>query len=63
MRCCDEGNGKAVGECIVCWADIDENGVSVTICPYSPVLCETCGDALVMDLVKLYRRDKIEPYQ
>lgn len=31
--------------CKDCGAGVDEDGVSVSICVYSPVSCQTCGDA------------------
>ena len=31
------------GECSECGADVDEDGVALDICSYSPVVCEKCG--------------------
>lgn len=45
--CCSEGDSglPAVSVCVDCGEPVDEDGNSLDICTYSPVLCETCNDA------------------
>lgn len=44
--CCDRwGTYEKAGECPDCGMDVDEDGDAIYGCNYSPVLCETCGDA------------------
>lgn len=46
MSCCDGWDyGTPVGECPNCGAPVDSDGTAVSGCHWSPVLCETCGDA------------------
>jgi hypothetical protein len=45
--CCDNrtDNPKKAGVCPDCDGDVDADGDSLDICNYSPVVCETCGNA------------------
>lgn len=44
--CCDSfQNGPHAGQCPDCDADVDSDGCATYGCCYSPVHCDTCGDA------------------
>ena len=46
--CCEPLGNKELYEgdfCPTCEAAVDVDGRSITICGYSPVQCEDCGDA------------------
>jgi len=47
--CCDGWDNteyaKEIKECPECGAEVDEDGDALTGCHYSPIGCETCGDA------------------
>lgn len=38
-------NPQKHGVCPECDEAIDEDGLALDICSYSPVICETCGNA------------------
>lgn len=47
---CSEGwnyteEAKEIKECPDCGAKVNEDGEALTGCDWSPVLCDTCGDA------------------
>lgn len=48
MSCCssayEDESPEIDGECPDCGGDTDD-GYSVDICTYSPVVCDECGDA------------------